>query len=47
MSNLKFLHAYLFDTYSKSHMGGSGEKFNWDLIPKNFAFKFFFSRWFE
>ena len=41
ISNLKFLHAYLFDTYSKSHMGGSGEKFNWDLIPKNFAFKFF------
>ena len=22
-------------------MGGSGEKFNWDLIPKNFTFKFF------
>ena len=40
-SNLKFLYAYLFDTYSKSHMGGSGEKFNWDLIPKNFTFKFF------
>jgi phosphoribosylanthranilate isomerase len=41
MSNLKFLHAYLFDTYSKSYMGGTGEKFNWDLIPKNFKFKFF------
>ena len=40
-SDLKFLYAYLFDTYSKSLMGGSGEKFNWDLIPKNFTFKFF------
>ena len=40
-SDLKFLYAYLFDTYSNSHMGGSGEKFNWDLIPKNFTFKFF------
>ena len=41
MSNLKFLHAYLFDTYSKSHMGGSGEKFNWDLIPKILLLNFF------
>ena len=41
MSNLKFLYAYLFDTFSKNHLGGSGKKFNWDLIPKNFNFKFF------
>jgi phosphoribosylanthranilate isomerase len=41
MSNLKFLYAYLFDSYSNSYMGGSGENFNWDLIPKNFNFKFF------
>ena len=26
--------SYLFDSYSKENFGGSGKKFNWDLIPK-------------
>jgi phosphoribosylanthranilate isomerase len=27
-------YAYLFDTYSKSKAGGTGEKFNWKLLAK-------------
>ena len=26
------VHAYLFDTYEKNNLGGTGETFNWELI---------------
>ena len=27
---------YLWDTHDKDHMGGTGKRFNWDLIPKKY-----------
>ena len=26
--------AYLFDTFSNTHFGGTGKKFNWNLLPE-------------
>ena len=31
----------LLDTYKKNSYGGTGEKFNWDIIPKNMEKPFF------
>jgi len=32
--------SFLFDSYSKEDFGGTGKKFNWDLIPKDLGGNF-------
>lgn len=31
----------LYDTYSKNAYGGTGDRFSWDMIPKNMSMPFF------